>query len=62
MGLSNPSGVAVEGFFDLLAVKHRDSDFGTTEDAGERSVDLGRILLPWPAATGRAIFRQVCYE
>jgi hypothetical protein len=37
------------------------SDFGTVEDAGERRVDLGRILTPWPVATGGAIFRQVCY-
>jgi hypothetical protein len=37
--------------------KARDSDFGTTEDAGERNGDLGRILTPWPVATGGVYFQ-----
>jgi hypothetical protein len=51
-----------ENFDFALRSARCDSDFGTTKDAGERRVDLGRILTPWPVATGGAIFRQVCYE
>src|SRR5882724_7618543 len=52
-------------YFALTARYPPCSDFGTTEDAGERSVDLGRILPPWPVATGRGyfqtgLFRIVC--
>src|SRR6266851_4225935 len=33
------------------------SDFGTTEDGGERSRDYAGFLTPWPVATGGVYFQ-----